>query len=320
MDRTLAGPLAVAEAIAARDHNDLFRTSCFFQDPERYAAFCAQYAVMRTVDDRVDALPSRGDLSPATLAEERAVVAAWRDAVAAIYRGDVPEDNGLMQALAAALDRFPVPACLWSNFFAAMLRDVDRARFATYRDFIDYAEGAAAAPTTIYLYMLTARQVADTTVGLRYRPPAGFDLIHCGRALGLFAYLAHILRDLPDDVATGRDGLVYFSLEDMRRHRLTEAMLREDRLAGRSRDRLRDLVAEIAQRSRIALADGRRHLHALNGNVSADCAFILRLIVTLYERLLDKIEASNFDPMAGRHRLTAAEKEAIVAELLGAGP
>jgi hypothetical protein len=32
---------------------NLYRTSCFFRDMERHRAFCAQYAIMRLVDDRV---------------------------------------------------------------------------------------------------------------------------------------------------------------------------------------------------------------------------------------------------------------------------
>jgi hypothetical protein len=47
----------VTEAIASRDHNNLYITSSFFMDRMKYKAFCAFYAVMRLVDDRIDNLP-----------------------------------------------------------------------------------------------------------------------------------------------------------------------------------------------------------------------------------------------------------------------
>jgi phytoene/squalene synthetase len=47
----------VTEAIASKDHNNLYITSLFFKDRLKYKAFCAFYAVMRIVDDRIDNLP-----------------------------------------------------------------------------------------------------------------------------------------------------------------------------------------------------------------------------------------------------------------------
>src|SRR5262245_62058009 len=163
----LTGVDAVAEAIAARDANSLYRTSCFFQDPERYRAFCAQYAIMRVVDDRIDALPARVSLPPLQVVAERDVVDAWRSAVEAVYEGQqlhygllirtgYAQARELLTALRAALHMFPVPRLLWRNFFVAMARDVEQPRFSTYTEFLAYAEGATAAPTTIYLYLLTA--------------------------------------------------------------------------------------------------------------------------------------------------------------------
>src|SRR5262249_1886556 len=205
--------------------------------------------IMRVVDDRIDALPARVSLPPLQVVAERDVVDAWRSAVEAVYEGQhlhyglllrtgYAQARELLTALRAALHMFPVPRLLWRNFLVAMARDVEQPRFSTYTEFLAYAEGATAAPTTIYLYLLTAYRGAPND--RRYRPPVGFDLLRCGRALGLFAYLAHILRDLPDDVggycgAHGA-GLLYFAEDDLARHQLTPAMLYEDCVRGRSRE------------------------------------------------------------------------------------
>jgi phytoene/squalene synthetase len=329
----LTGVDAVAEAIAARDANNLYRTSCFFQDPERYRSFCAQYAIMRVVDDRIDGLPARASLTPPELAAERDAVHAWRGAVEAVYEGQnlcygvlrrtgCAQARELLTALMSALQRFPVPRRLWQNFFDAMARDVEQPRFRTYTEFLAYAEGATAAPTTIYLYLLTSsRRVPG---GGPYLPPAGFDLLRCGRSLGLFAYLTHIVRDLPDDIGGNRgaygEGLLYFAQDDLARHRLTPAMLYEDRVRGCSRAALRRLISTLIGRSRAALAEGQRYLTVLNGQLSPDCALILQLIIALYVKTSQKIEACGCDPMRRRHTLTEAEKEAVVRQVLAGEP
>ena len=59
---SLSGLYAIVEEIAAKDLNNLYRTSCFFADPNRYKSFCAVYAVMRIVDDRLDEIIARNDV------------------------------------------------------------------------------------------------------------------------------------------------------------------------------------------------------------------------------------------------------------------
>ncbi len=201
-NESLAASYAVAEIIAAKDQNNLYLVSRYFADPEKYRAFCALYAVMRLVDDRIDAIPSRAELAPETRNFEHSVVEFWERAVEACRAGAVPvyteipeglpaDVPDLLRAFADASRRFPVPEVLWRNFFVAMHRDLECQRFATYLDFLDYAEGAAVAPTTIYLYLVASRSPA---VGEPYCLPEGFDLLGSGRQLGIFAYLGHILR------------------------------------------------------------------------------------------------------------------------------
>ena len=320
----LSGTARVSEAIAARDNNNLYRACRFFRDVERYQAFCAYYAVMRVVDDRVDSLPSRAALTPDELAVEYRILQNWRQAVLACHRGERPvlgqspldtfghqQAGYLLQALADAFRRFPVPIELWNNFFEAMNRDVERVRFATYQEFLQYAEGATVAPTTIGLFLLAAQKQDDG----QYRQPSNFDLVRCGRALGMFAYLGHILRDLPDDLAAGKEGMLYLAADDMRRRQLTETMLFDNLTAGRSSEALRNLTAELIQRAHDALAEGQIYLTGFKGRMDRDCAFILQLIIAIYKAVLNKIAACGYDTLARRHRLTRGEKEHIALKV-----
>lgn len=324
MSRVEAPPEAreLAEAIASRDQNNLYLTSRFFADRRRYDAFCALYAPMRIVDDRVDEAIAESEVGAAERAVVAAEVDAWDQLVSAVCAGS-PLDAAalaraggrdaelLLAALADAQWRFPVPARLWSEFFAAMRRDLVTDGFATYAEFLAYAEGATVAPTTIYLILIAAAPGADGRFAIR----EGFDVFDCGRQLGLFAYLVHILRDLPGDLAAGRRGLHYLSREDLARHRLDVADLGRDLARGRASEPLRRLLAEIGARAERHLAASEAPLRFLAPRLTPDCAYVLELIVEVYRELLARLAAAGFDPFPGTHRLSLAEKEAIAARV-----
>lgn len=308
----------VSEAISARDLNNLYLTSCYFRDRERFQAFCGLYALMRVIDDRVDAITDRTALSDQERDREHGVIDAWASAFIAAVEGveisrqdlfacETADAPALLEAAARSMRLFPVPLVLWQRFFRAMHADVDQARFATYAEFLDYTEGASVAPTTIYLYLLAAERQGEGP----YLVPSGFDLLTCGRHLGTFAYLAHILRDLAEDLEATDQGLVYLSTEDLAAYGLDEEALRQDLQKREARPKLRELVAELAGRSREHLAAGRALLAPLAGRLEKDCDFILELIVTLYDQILRRIEAADDDPMRGEHQLTLEQKQEI---------
>ncbi len=319
----LAASYAVAEGIASKDQNNLYLTSRYFADPGKYRAFCALYAVMRLVDDRIDDIPSRTELAPQARAFEHGVVEFWEQAVMACRAGAFPVYTNIPPGLPAAVPdllyafadaswRFPVPEVLWRNFFAAMHRDLDEHRFASYQDFLEYAEGATVAPTTIYLYLVAAHSTAPNEP---YCLPENFDLIDSGRQLGLFAYLGHILRDLAADLATGREGLLYLAADDLAAFGLTEPMLFADLAERQASPQLRALVSELIGRAREALERGRSLLRALDGTLKPDCAFVLDLIVEIYREVIDRIVACSYDPLGGKHHLSVGDKKRLVFRL-----
>ncbi|HUP43224.1 MAG TPA: squalene/phytoene synthase family protein [Thermoanaerobaculia bacterium] len=327
---------ALAESIASRDLNNLYLTSRFFADPARYRSFCAYYAVMRRVDDRVDELCARSGVPAAERERARAEVDAWRHAIEGVAAGEPAESAGralagledaasaraLLLACEDAQRRFRIPPVLWRNFFAAMDRDLEDRRFESYGEFLDYAEGATVAPTTIYLLLVTsspAEDLSETRAAPApageppYEPREGFDVVECGRHLGLFAYLTHILRDLPQDLGAGERGLLYLAADDMERFGVTEEALGRDLAGGQASPGVRALLAELGARARGHLERGRALLGGLHGDLPRDCAFILTLIVEIYEEALERIEARGYDPFPERHRLGLQDKRRIIA-------
>jgi phytoene/squalene synthetase len=317
--QALAGAFGVAEEVAACDLNNLYRASCYFEDLDRYRAFCAQYAVMRVLDDRVDAIPSRAGLSGPEREEEYAVLDAWAAIVELAYSSEPAstslltatrhaQSRPLAEAFASSLKDFRVAPKLWRDFFVAMRRDIDRPRFGTYREFLRYSQGAAVAPTTIFLHLITGERAAGQG---GYQPMPGFDLLAAGHSLGLFAYLGHVLRDLAEDLATGSEGLLYLAGDDLKRHRLDEGRLFEDLRRRRASPELQSLVLDLLGRARHHLTVGRDLLMPLQRRLTHDRLFVLELIVSLYEAVLNRIEESDGNVMGRGHRLSDSDKQRI---------
>ena len=148
---SLSGADAIAEAVAAKGKSNLYRTSCYFKDRERYRSCCALYAVLRLVSDRVKTFLVGGDDCSGELCQEFIVVQAWRRVIAALATGHDPVEQDIQQIGIPRLDevlvsfgeatkRFPIPERLWSAFVTAMEHDLQHHRSP-------FGNGAGLVPT-----------------------------------------------------------------------------------------------------------------------------------------------------------------------------
>jgi phytoene synthase len=312
----------ITEKIASKDHNNLYITSSFFKDKNKYEAFCAFYAVMRLVDDRIDNLPLSVKQNEVSLKNELKVVDAWEQVVISCYHGTYPtavylegcefvEVAAVCESLIAAFKNFPVSILLWTNFFKAMQSDLVSGEFKRWSDFLEYAEGATVAPTTIYLYLIASHR---NNVYNSYELPEGFNLIKCGHYLGIFAYLGHIIRDLSEDIKSALTRLC-ITREDMNVHDVTPEILQRDALKNQASLATNGLVIDILQRARRYLLRAKTYVAQVQDLLESDGHFILELIITMYERIISKIESTGYDPMAGRHLLSKKEKADIIRQI-----
>jgi phytoene synthase len=303
---TLAQALLLCEEIAAKDRSNLYRVSLLFEDRARYDAFIAMYALMRVIDDRVDSFPDKYALSEASRRLLLAELDAYEEQIESAYRGD--PCSPLSTALCAAIETFPVPASLWSLFLRAMRFDVTSPRFVDYPEFLSYSEGATCAPTSIYLYLLASTRDERNV----YR--CTFDFEQCGRDLGLFAYLCHILRDFVRDLSVGERGLVYVSQADLLAHDLSESCLREMVARGEADDRFCRLVRALCQRAAVYQKRGTATALAQRPFLDADCAVILTLIISMYSTLLERIEEDPTRILRGGCSLSDEDHTRLMAE------
>ncbi|PYX39775.1 MAG: farnesyl-diphosphate farnesyltransferase, partial [Acidobacteria bacterium] len=265
--------------------------------PKRQA-LCAVYAFMRRCDDLSDdpSLPPR---------ERRARLEAWLDAFHHAQAGE-PTDDAILLALTDSQRRYQIPPELLDQLAFGTLMDVpdsapegpsqetgseSSSLVVQYRSFKD-----------LYLYCYHVASV----VGLvcikifGYRDP---NAEHLAERCGIAFQLTNIIRDVKEDAGMGR---VYIPLEDLQKFELMPGDLQ----GTPDRARLRSLLAMEAERAREFYKSG----HELIPLVSEDSQPALWVLVTIYQRLLEKIAQKQYDVFAGRVRLSRREKLSVLVK------
>ena len=247
----------------------------------------AVYALCRLADDIVDdqAGIDAGDLS-ATGARLQEFADHFRSSLASGISAD--------PVIAAVVDTVRTcdidPEC-FDRFFGAMAMDLTTSRYETFADIAAYMEGSAAVIGEMMLPVLepTSPQA---------REPA--------RALGLAFQLTNFLRDVDEDLDRGR---VYLPQADLRRFGVDLSLRRATPAwAAYARfeiARIRDLYAYAD--TGIAMLPGR----------SARCVGAARV---LYARILDRIEAADYDVFSTRARVPTWRKAVTAARIMVTGP
>ena len=293
----LAMAYSVCSGIARSSARNFYYAFLVLPKPKRQA-LCAVYAFMRRCDDLSDdpSLPPR---------ERRARLEAWLDAFHHAQAGE-PTDDAILLALTDSQRRYQIPPELLDQLAFGTLMDVpdsapegpsqetgsqSSSLVVQYRSFKD-----------LYLYCYHVASV----VGLvcikifGYRDP---NAEHLAERCGIAFQLTNIIRDVKEDAGMGR---VYIPLEDLQKFELMPGDLQ----GTPDRARLRSLLAMEADRAREFYKSG----HELIPLVSEDSQPALWVLVTIYQRLLEKIAQKQYDVFAGRVRLSRREKLSVLVK------
>ena len=293
----LAMAYSVCSGIARSSARNFYYAFLVLPKPKRQA-LCAVYAFMRRCDDLSDdpSLPPR---------ERRARLEAWLDAFHHAQAGE-PTDDAILLALTDSQRRYQIPPELLDQLAFGTLMDVpdsapegpsqetgseSSSLVVQYRSFKD-----------LYLYCYHVASV----VGLvcikifGYRDP---NAEHLAERCGIAFQLTNIIRDVKEDAGMGR---VYIPLEDLQKFELMPGDLQ----GTPDRARLRSLLAMEADRAREFYKSG----HELIPLVSEDSQPALWVLVTIYQRLLEKIAQKQYDVFAGLVRLSRREKLAVLVK------
>lgn len=247
------------------------------------------YALCRLADDIVDE-PERDNpaVSFRGTAAERLEVFRHQF-FTALSRGTSVEP--VMAAVIDSIRRRGTDPDCFERFFDAMAADLTRTTWATWEELRDsYMEGSAAVIGEMMLPVLEP-----------YTP----DAVGPARSLGLAFQLTNFLRDVGEDLDRGR---VYLPQADLARHRADPALRRVT-------PSWRELMAEEVIRNRELYA------HAQSGLVMLPPASrrCVGTALVLYSRILDRIEAADYDVFAERIRVPDREKLAVLVRAMTLG-
>ncbi len=257
---------------AARASGSNFYYALWLLPPARRDAMFAVYSFCRVVDDVVD------DGWPADVAQRE--LAHWRREVDACYDGWPA--HPITQALAPAVATYRIPRQLFEDILTGMAMDVPPRRYPTFQVLERYCYHVAGAVGLVAIRVFGCR-----------RPESEAFARHLGTAF----QLTNILRDVAADAAQGR---VYLPQEDLARFGVTEAQLTQQRFDAS----FRALMVFEGTRARALFARARAAVTAAD-RLALTPALAMAAV---YERLLDRLEAVDYNVFARPVRLPTPQK------------
>lgn len=255
--------------------------------PPRRRAMSAVYAFARRVDDIADGdAPATPSGVAGTSVEQRQ--AGLADCRAALKRLDDAADP-VQVALRDAATRFPIPLDAFEDLVDGAEMDLLGTRYASFDDLVVYCRRVAGS---------IGRLSLGTFGGTHGHDPA---TTRYADDLGVALQVTNILRDVREDLATGR---VYLPADDLAAHDC-------DLEAGRV-DRFGDVVHLEAARARSWFDRGWRLLPHLDRR-SAAC---VSAMAGIYRRLLDRIDQQPMRVLESRVSLPGWEKGLVAGRSL----
>jgi squalene synthase HpnC len=223
MSTTTAAP--THGAVMAQAQHENFPVASVFLPKRQRRRLLVIYGVARLIDDV-------GDESPG----DRSRLLGWLDTeIDRVFTGLQPE-HPAMQALAATVQVFPLPAAPFHALVQANRQDQQVTRYETFNDLLGYCRLSAAPVGELVLHVFGAATPER--------------LEHSERICAGLQVIEHI-QDVAEDYSRGR---IYMPAQDMERFGCSEG----DLAAPDTSPELRALLAFEAARAARLLQDGAR--------------------------------------------------------------
>ena len=246
---------------------------------ERRRGIHALYAFSRLCDDSVDGAEGQ--------AEKEAAVAARRRDVDAAYAGAVPADDPVLIALADAIRRFGIPRGPMDALVEGVAMDLDTTRYPDWPALKTYCDRVAGAVGVLSLHVFG------------FRDPAA---VGHAEDLGVAMQVVNIMRDVQEDSLRDR---IYLPADEMAAHGVTESDIMADRMT----PGMRHLMEAQAARAGEYFASG----HMLLPMLDLRARMCVQMLAALYEDILARLAARDFDVTRGRVSLPGRRKLVLMA-------
>jgi phytoene synthase len=263
----------------ARSRAKNFYYSFLLLDKTQRDAMCAVYTFNRYCDDLSDEPGAQGAV------QIREKIAHWGMDLNRALRGQFGE-HPVWPAFYDTVQRYRIPHRFFHEMIDGITSDLEPREINTFEE--------------LYRYCY---QVASV-VGLTIIHIFGFESTRAlllAEKCGIAFQLTNILRDVREDAGLGR---IYLPLEDLKRFGVTVEQLK----GGKEDDNFRELMRFEAQRARQHYRESEQ-LTELIHKRSRPSLWALRAI---YQRLLSRIEAANYEVLSRRINVPTRTKVGLL--------
>ncbi|GJL55414.1 MAG: phytoene synthase [Nitrospirales bacterium] len=257
-----------------------FYYSFLFLPPDRRDLMYTIYALCREVDNAVDDPPPGID----PLDQVR----CWRKEVAAAYEGTPTFPVTI--SLAHHLQTVDIPQIHFQELISGVEMDLTITRYQTFEDLYPYCYRVASVVGLICLNVFGTRAPEATEYATN---------------LGLAFQLTNILRDVGSDTENNR---IYLPQEDFTRFGYSE----QDLFARQHTPEFIEFMKFQCRRAREYYSHAQRILQALPP-ADRRALIVAEIMRGVYSRILDKIEANNYQVFGPRVSLPSSNRLLIAA-------
>lgn len=272
MNRPLQHAFLFCTRKTQQEAKNFYYAFLFLPKKKRQAIYVA-YTFARLCDDIVD--------EPSPNKPEQ--LQKLRNSLASLYQSQTPLQEPLFLALQYVVQQFSIPQHYFETLIDGMEMDLHKNRYATFTELYDYCYKVAAVVGLICIYIFRFR--SEQCI------PFAIDL-------GIAMQLTNILRDIAEDAKLNR---IYLPQEDLAQFHLTEAMIFQGNPDPQNFARFLDFQIIRAQ-TYFARS------HKLLSFLEKDARICPKILRNLYEEILRKIWASQYNVLHHKIRLSFGKK------------
>ena len=258
------------------NHYENFPVASILLPKPLRAPIAAIYHFARSADDFAD----EGELLPA---QRISLLHSYKDELDRIKTG-LPTNHPIFAALRPVIEKHELPLSLFLDLLDAFEQDVDKDRYADFSELMDYCRRSADPVGRLLLHLFghaSEQNLKDSD------------------AICSALQLINHWQDVGIDALKGARGRIYLPQDELQRFGVTEEMILPPANELKAEPELRALLAFQVARARTLMLSGAPLGWRLPGRMGLE----IRAIVAGGLRILDKIEAADFDVFTRRPAL-----------------
>jgi phytoene/squalene synthetase len=284
------------------DHPNILIAARFWED-DRYNAAKTCYKFMRSIDDMID--DHKAHNSTLTSKEKQLFTGKVNDWISSLEQSS--SNDPLVKEVIDTISWFKIPLKLFHNFAKSMIYDINNNGFATYNDFLKYAEGASVAPASLFVHLCCLRKEDG-----EYIPPE-YDITEIARPCALFSYLVHIIRDFQKDQL---NNLNYFAIDILKKNNLPPSDLKGMANGKPVTENFRNVIKDYYLKAENQRLKTLEEIEKLYLRIEARYVLSLHIIYNLYLQIFHRIKISTGSFTTEELKPTPSEIKNTVIEVI----